>query len=140
RLQRYAARVPAGQRVPELDAWLGIGAGDTTIPGLDAKLDALYAGSRLGEEAARLEWWKAGKAAIDASDDAALQFAAQVMPAILRLEDESEARAGRIQALRPLYMQAMLDFNAAQGRPIYPDANSSLRITFGTVRGYSPRD
>src|SRR3546814_19574959 len=37
-------------------------------------------------------------------------------------------------------MQAMIDFNASQGKPVYPDANSSLRITFGTVRGYSPRD
>jgi hypothetical protein len=140
RLQRYASQVPAGQRVPELDAWLGIGAGDKTIPGLDAKLDALYAGSKLGDEAARLKWWKSDRAAIDASGDAALQFAAKVMPAILRLEDEGEARSGRISALRPQYMQAMIDFNASQGRPVYPDANSSLRITFGTVRGYSPRD
>ena len=37
-------------------------------------------------------------------------------------------------------MQAMIDFNDSQGKPVYPDANSSLRITFGTVRGYSPRD
>src|SRR3546814_12161549 len=37
-------------------------------------------------------------------------------------------------------MQAMIDFNASQDKPVYPDANSSLRITFGTVRGYSPRD
>ncbi|HEY9540174.1 MAG TPA: S46 family peptidase [Luteimonas sp.] len=140
RLQRYASRVPAGQRVPELDAWLGIGASDKAIPGLDAKLDALYAGSKLGDEATRLQLWKADKAAIDASGDAALQFAAKVMPAILRLEDEDEARSGRIQALRPQFMQAMIDFNASQGKPVYPDANSSLRITFGTVRGYSPRD
>src|SRR3546814_7368328 len=74
RLQRYASRVPAGQRVPELDEWLGIGAGDKAIPGLDAKLDALYAGSKLGDEATRLQLWKADKAAIDASGDAALQF------------------------------------------------------------------
>jgi hypothetical protein len=140
RLQRYASRVPADQRVPELDAWLGIGANDKAIPALDAKLDALYAGSTLGDEATRLQWWKTDKAAIDASHDAALQFAAKVMPAILRLEGEGEARSGRIQALRPQYMQAMIDFNASQGRPVYPDANSSLRITFGTVRGYSPRD
>ena len=113
---------------------------DKTIPGLDAKLDALYAGSRLGEEAARLQWWKSDRAAIDASQETALQFAAKVMPAILRMDEEGEARSGRISALRPQYMQAMIDFNAAQGRPVYPDANGSLRITFGTVRGYSPRD
>src|SRR3546814_15316278 len=67
RLQRYASRVPAGQRVPELDAWLGIGASDKAIPGLDAKLDALYAGSKLGDETTRQQLRKAEQAALDAS-------------------------------------------------------------------------
>jgi len=49
RLQRYASQVPAAQRVAALDRWLGISASDKTIPGLDAKLDALYAGSKLGD-------------------------------------------------------------------------------------------
>ncbi|WP_140909083.1 S46 family peptidase [Cognatiluteimonas lumbrici] len=140
RIERYLAQVPAGSRVPELDAWLGITASDKTVPDLDARLDALYAGSSLGDEAARLALLEADRAAIEASDDAALRFAVQVMPALLRLEDEAEARSGRISALRPKFMQAMIDFNASQGKPVYPDANSSLRITFGTVRGYSPRD
>src|SRR5690606_36737865 len=56
RLERYASQVPAGQRVAELDAWRGIEASDTTIPGLDAKLDALYAGTTLDDAAARLGW------------------------------------------------------------------------------------
>lgn len=140
RIERYLAQVPAEHRVPELDRWLGVGTGDKSAPGLDAKLDALYAGSRLGDEAVRLQLLEADRAAIEASDDSALQFAVQVMPALLRLEDEGEARSGRISALRPQFMQAMIDFNASQGKPVYPDANSSLRITFGTVRGYSPRD
>ena len=139
-VERYLTQVPAEHRVPELDAWLGISAGDKTAPGLDARLDALYAGSKLGDEAVRLQLLEADRAAIEASADPALQFAVQVMPALLRLEDEDEARSGRISALRPKFMQAMIDFNAGQGKPVYPDANSSLRITFGTVRGYSPRD
>src|SRR3546814_8352584 len=88
RLQRYASRVPAGQRIPELDEWLGIGAGDKAIPGLDAKLDAPYAGSKLGDEAQRLQLWQADKATVDASGYAALQFAATVIPANLRLYSE----------------------------------------------------
>src|SRR5690606_8736218 len=140
RIERYLARVPAESRVPELDQWLGIAATDKIAPGLDAKLDALYAGSKLGDEAVRLQLLDADRAAIEAPGDPALQSAVQVMPALLRLEDEGEARSGRISALRPRFMQAMIDFNASQGKPVYPDANSSLRITFGTVRGYSPRD
>lgn len=140
RIERYLAQVPAASRVAELDAWLGIGANDKSVADLDARLDALYAGSKLGDEAVRLQLLKADRATIEASDDPALRFAVQVMPALLRLEGEGEAREGRISALRPQFMQAMIDFNASQGRPVYPDANSSLRITFGTVRGYSPRD
>ncbi|MGY0618637.1 S46 family peptidase [Lysobacter sp. A378] len=140
RLTRYAERVPAVQRVPELDQWLGIGADDKTIAGLDAKLDTLYASSTLDDVDARLKWLEADKAAIEASDDAALDFAVAMMPALLRMEAADEALSGRVSALRPQYMQAMIDFNQSQGTPVYPDANSSLRITFGTVRGYSPRD
>ena len=140
RLQRYASQVPAAQRVAELDAWLGIGATDTTVPGLEAKLDALYAGTGLDEAATRLGWLDADRAAIEASDDPALVFAVAMMPVVLAQEAADKARSGRIAALRPQYMQAMIDFNRAQDRAVYPDANSSLRITFGTVRGYSPRD
>jgi hypothetical protein len=140
RLQRYASQVPAAERVPELDAWLGIGPQDTVIADLDARLDALYAGTQLGEAAKRLQWLEADQAAIQSADDSALAFAVAMMPVILRQQADNEARSGRISALRPQYMQAMIDFNKAQGKPVYPDANSSLRITFGTVNGYSPRD
>ncbi len=140
RLQAYVEGVPAAQRVPELDAWLGISATDTTIAGLDGKLDALYANSQLGDIEARRGWLKADKASIESATDPALQFATKVMPAILRLEADAKSRAGRIAALRPRYMQAQIDYNASRRLPVYPDANSSLRITFGTVRGYSPRD
>lgn len=139
RLQRYAA-LPVAQRVAELDAWLGLPADASAVPNIDARLDALYAGSKLGNVDERLKWLKADKAAIEASTDPALQFAVKVMPALLRSEAEAKARSGRISALRPQYMQAMIDFNASKGLPVYPDANSSLRITFGSVRGYSPRD
>ncbi len=140
RLQRYASKVPPSDRVEALDRWLGITATDKTIAGLDTTLDALYAGSKLGDAETRLALLKADKAAIEASGDAALKLAVAMMPTVLKAEQENEARAGRISALRPQYMEAMIDFNQSQGKPVYPDANSSLRITFGTVNGYSPRD
>lgn len=140
RLTDYARDVPAAQRVPELDQWLGISTTDATIAGLDGKLDALYGGTQLGDVSARLGWLKSDRTGVESATDPALQFATAVMPAILRLESESKARSGRIAALRPQVMQAKIDYNASKNLPVYPDANSSLRITFGTVRGYSPRD
>jgi hypothetical protein len=37
-------------------------------------------------------------------------------------------------------MEALLAFETARGQEIYADANSTLRVTFGTVQGYEPRD
>jgi hypothetical protein len=139
RLQRYAA-LPASQRVAELDAWLGLDAGSTTVTGLDQRLDALYGSTRLGGTEARLGWFGAEQAALEASDEPMLKLAAALQPALLRLEQDNKARSGRLAVLRPRFMQAMIDFRSAQGQPIYADANNSLRLTFGRVLGYSPRD
>ncbi|WP_031213362.1 S46 family peptidase, partial [Mesorhizobium sp. LSJC280B00] len=44
-------------------------------------------------------------------------------------------RAGRTQAARATYMQGLSAYRQAIGRPVYPDANGSLRITWGKVTG-----
>jgi hypothetical protein len=45
----------------------------------------------------------------------------------------------KVNSLQRTYMQAQMDVLGAQKR-FYPDANSTLRITYGKVNGYSPRD
>lgn len=44
----------------------------------------------------------------------------------------------RISALQRDYMKAQLELN--KDARIFPDANSTLRVTYGKVQGYSPRD
>lgn len=134
-LKRYAM-LPADQRLPELDAWLG----GNDAAAIDAKLASLYEGSDLGDTAKRIEWFKAERAAIEASDDAFLQLAVKVMPALLRIEEAAKRLTGEDQRNRPVFLQAVIDYNRSQGQAVYPDANGSLRITFGNVMGYSPRD
>ena len=43
-----------------------------------------------------------------------------------------------INSLQRLYMQAQLD--VFSDKNFYPDANSTLRITYGNVKGYTPKD
>jgi hypothetical protein len=139
RIARYAA-LPAAQRLAEFDAWLGISGEKPDLGGVDAKLDALYAGSRLADAKARLGWFGATPEALRASGDAALVLAAALQPALARIESESKQAAGRDLALRPIWMQAMIGFQQGQGRAVYPDANGTLRVTYGNIKGYSPRD
>lgn len=45
---------------------------------------------------------------------------------------------GRINRLQRTYMQAQLD--VFPEKIFYPDANSTMRVTYGQVKGYQPRD
>ncbi|MBF6025707.1 S46 family peptidase [Lysobacter niastensis] len=133
-LAQYQA-LPAAQHVAEFDTVFG-----TTPVQLKAKLDAMYAGTKLGDEALRLSAMQADAATLATSNDALLQAAASLLPAILRMEDESKASAGELLRLRPAYMKALIAFRESQGRAVYPDANSTLRVSYGRISAMDPRD
>lgn len=133
-LRRYHA-LPADQRLPELDAVFG----GNDEAGREA-LSRLYGQTRLGDEDARLALFRAPPEEIAASDDPLMRAAATLLPAVLRLEAEEKERAGELLRLRPSYMQALTGFRASQGRAVYPDANGTLRVSYGRVSGMSPRD
>ena len=44
----------------------------------------------------------------------------------------------KIRALQRTYMKAQLELN--KNARIFPDANSTLRVTYGKVKGYAPKD
>lgn len=127
--------LPAAQRVPEIEAVFG-----TTAESAQAALDALYAKTGLGEEARRLALMAASPAEVAASGDPMLQAAATLMPALLRVEDDAKARDGELLRLRPAYMKALIAHRTSQGRAVYPDANSTLRVSYGSLTGLEPRD
>ena len=58
-------------------------------------------------------------------------LAANVKPELSRISNE-------IQKLNMDYMTAQMEYD--KGKVFYPDANSSLRITYGTVKGYISKD
>ena len=128
-------KLPAAQRVPAMDAWLG---------GNDAKaIDAALAridGTRLGNTDERLKWFKATRAEFEASDDPAIRYAVAMMPTLLDMERARKQRAGESLVARPVFLKAIADYRASQGQAVYPDANGSLRIPFGNVTGYTKRD
>ncbi|MFC4729813.1 S46 family peptidase [Coralloluteibacterium thermophilus] len=132
-LGRYV-QLPADQRVPAIDAWLG----GNDAAAVERALDGLYAGTRLGDRAIRLGWIDADFERIQTSGDAALRLAVALSPYLLEREAQAKAASGEDMRDRPLFLQAVIDYNRSEGRAVYPDANSSLRITFGNVTGYSP--
>ncbi len=61
--------------------------------------------------------------------------------ALKKAKDAANARAAafasKIDRLRLLYQQGMAEM---KGLTPYPDANSTLRFTYGNIKGYSPRE
>ena len=134
-LVRQYQALPPAQHVAEFDAVFG-----ATAAQVKSKLDALYAGTKLGDEAQRLAAMQLGAAALTVSADPLLKAAATLLPAVIRLEDEAKAREGELLRLRPAYMRALIGFRESQGRAVYPDANSTLRVSYGRISGMQPRD
>ncbi|KGM52603.1 peptidase S46 [Lysobacter concretionis Ko07 = DSM 16239] len=133
-LARYR-QLPATQRIAELDAVFGTDAAQAT-----ATLDALYAGTGLGAEAERLRLLAAAPAELEASTDPLMQAAATLLPAALRIEDADKEQDGELLRLRPAYMRALISYRESQGQAVYPDANSTLRVSYGKVSSLAPRD
>ncbi|TDR44109.1 peptidase S46-like protein [Tahibacter aquaticus] len=130
---RGYVKLPAGQRVAALDTWLGAAASDDAA--LVQKVAALYAGSKLTDVNERLTWFKAKRSEIEASGDEGLKLMVALMPDLLQIENARKQRSGDELRLRPRFMQAMIAYNESLQQPVYPDANSSLRVTFGQVQG-----
>ena len=95
----------------------------------------LVAGTRLGDVTVRKRLWEGGKAAVDASQDPMIAFARAVDPdsrAVRKMyEDEIEAvlKKGSETIARARF--------AVEGAAGYPDATFTLRLSYGTVKGWS---
>ena len=130
---------PAGNRVTVFDEALGLTA-DMDEDALSARLDTFYAGTTLGDSETRLSLMDASTSQLEAMDDPFMQLAVALYDYERGLEAEAEERAGRSLALRPAYMEAITQWQASKGVLTYPDANSTLRVTYGNVLGGSPKD
>ncbi|MGK5029890.1 S46 family peptidase [Janthinobacterium sp. MDT1-19] len=114
--------------------------------GLDALLPApsavaaLYQQTQLADTGKRLAWLEKDQAAVAGSDDAFMQLAIKLQVVEAALEERRKEIDGNLERVIPQYMQAVIAWKKSQGKPVYPDANSTLRVTYGTVSPYSPRD
>jgi len=135
----YAAS-PADQHVAEYDAWFGIEGNKVDPQKLDARLAEMYAGATLGDREMRLKLMKAKPGALEKSKDPFMQLAVTMYDIDMAFELEGKELNGEFSEARPRYMESLIAYRDSLGEAVYPDANGTLRVTFGTVGGYSPKD
>jgi hypothetical protein len=133
---RRAAALPAGQRIAPVDAALA-GTGKTGDDAIKALIEKLYGTTTLADEKSRTAMLDEDLATLQARKDPFVDLALALRKESKKIEEADKRSEGEAIVANPLYMEALL---AARGGALYPDANGTLRFTYATVKGYSPRD
>ncbi len=135
-----AARLSRDQRLAALDRILGISpdAPETEVAAkVEAFLDRFYRETKLADTPYRVGLLGRSEKELRAIDDPALALAAALFPIGESIRETRKTWEGTESRLMPRYVEALLKKN---GGLLAPDANLSLRITYGRVMGVSPRD
>lgn len=132
-LKNYLAQ-PAAEQKAAFNAALGIRAGMSDAE-LSAALDKLYTGTKLTDAAERDKWLDKKPADFQGSGDAFIKAAVALYDADLKAEAEEEELAGKLQQAYGSYMKAKIAYMKSKGRAVYPDANGTLRVTYGNIAG-----
>ena len=133
-----ALELPAAER-PWLPLLLGAKRGQKLDAALiDKTLDTWYRTSKLADEKLRLDLLQNGTTRkLAASKDPFVRAAQRVWKLYKDAEQREDARTGELMLVAPLYADAMRE---VLGGLLAPDANSTLRITYGTVKAFKPAD
>ncbi len=133
-----AARLPDDSRPDDvMVALLGPRKGkQTTQAWIESGVAKLYAKTKLTDPRFRTKLAAAKDAAAMAKlPDPFVKAAVAVRTAYADARSRDEARLGNMSRLRPQFVAALREWSKV---PLAPDANSTLRITYGTVKGYKP--
>ena len=135
-----AAGLPAEQRIVAVDQAAGLRSG---MPMADAEkaidvfVQRLFEGTRLGDRDFRLSLIDKSTADLLATKDPFILLAAAMEPLAEADRDSAKNRSGALARLMPRYMEALL---AKAGGLVAPDANGTLRVTYGQVKGVDAKD
>jgi hypothetical protein len=126
-------------RAWQLGAVERIKAVDTLVPRdrISQTVAAFYAGTKVTDPVERARMFEETPAQLRARKDPMLDLALALEPELRAWQTEAQTQEGAVARLRPLWRRAVI---AYAGKPVAPDANSTLRVSFAHVKGYSPRD
>jgi hypothetical protein len=130
----YAAALPADQRITGLDKLVGLTPGMAKADSdkaISDYLEKLLGGTKMADKDFRLGLLGQTTAGIAATKDPMVDLALALDPLYQANREATKRRQGAATRIRPRYMQALL---AKSGGLVAPDANSTLRVTFGTVK------
>ena len=133
-LRTYAQYIPADQRIGIFQVIDKRFKGDT-----DAFIDACFGYSIFGSRENFDKFIRKPKLYKVTSDWMVL-FKYSITDGLLQTAIAMMDANRDYNAAHKTWVKGMMDLRQANGQPIYPDANSTLRLTYGKVASYEPAD
>jgi hypothetical protein len=134
------ANLPAGQRIEVLDREIGLKPGQSEADAskaIEAWLDRTIGSTKIYDRDFRMSLFDKSSADLVATKDPMVTLAAALYPLQESVREKGREREGALYRLGPRYAEALL---ARSGGLVSPDANSTLRVTYGKVLGVPARD
>jgi hypothetical protein len=132
-----ALALPSDQRIRALDAALAKVGGADASEKLERFLEQLLGNTKMGNLDSRKEMFRQSLEELAARGDSLLDWVRELAPELAELREHDRKVSGALLRVRPRYLRLL---ERLAGSPLYPDANGTLRLTFGSVQGFSPRD
>jgi hypothetical protein len=126
-----ALALPAAQRIPAV-VKLAAKIGPSATP--RSMAHAVIGGSQIASLDVRKQWIDAPPDRFDASTDPAVVFARDLLPSLNDLRQRTRILNEKLLRNRSAFARALA---AWKGATLYPDANFTLRVTYGRVAGYT---
>lgn len=123
--------------LPENNRIAGLNYIQNNYQSMDDFIDKAYQTTRLADVAYAQALSEKSSAEMEKLNDPFINLAAALYVEIEDLQKRNEKFAARITELRKEYINALY---AWKGSKLYPDANGTIRFTWGKIAGYSPRD
>lgn len=133
-LALYAQLIPAGQRISIFKVIDGQFAGST-----DAFVDACFDRSIFRRSKA-LAAFLQNPSADKLKKDLMVQYAKSVKEGYKATDEAMKAETNAYNRAHKTWVAGMLALKQKEGKAIYPDANSTLRLTYGKIGSYEPAD
>ena len=130
----YARLVPAEQHISIFKQIADKYNGST-----DAFVDACFTQSVFSSKAA-LDKFLKNPNAETLEKDPMVCYAQSVKEGYQATSDAMKAETDAYNRAHKVWVAGMLDLRRYEGKAIYPDANSTLRLTYGKIDSYEPKD
>jgi hypothetical protein len=129
-------KAPASERIPFIDSLFSTTEGKSVTEVVEIFVENLYSETQLMDPDFRQRLLDITPKEFNKIQDPLILFAHSLEKQAREFREEDKKRSGRRMVLMPHYFDALKDFMDH----VYPDANGTLRCTYGHIQGYSPAD